>query len=119
MSMRANASRLFIGLLFLSGCSTATSATSQAVSGRGCRSDVQKWQTSSPRIRMVRSAAVLWNHGGERRSSSLPQLEPLLWHEATSFSFPIEAGKAVRQRHTSWTCSCVKMTGNGAGNRWN
>src|SRR5271170_4697398 len=32
MSMRANASRLFIGLLFLSGCATATSATSQAVS---------------------------------------------------------------------------------------
>jgi len=68
---------------------------------------------------MVRSAAVLWNHGGERRSSSLPQLEPLLWHEATSFSFPIEAGKAVRQRPTSWTCSFVKMTGNGAGNRSN
>jgi len=32
MSMRANASRLFIGLQFLSGCATATSATSQAVS---------------------------------------------------------------------------------------
>ena len=26
---------------------------------------------------MVRSAAVLWNHGGERRSSSLPEPEAL------------------------------------------
>jgi hypothetical protein len=42
---------------------------------------------------MVRSAAVFWNHGGERRSSSLPQLEPLFVARGYVLFIPHRSGQ--------------------------
>jgi hypothetical protein len=102
MSIRVRAFRPFVGGLFLSGCAGIASAANVAApaapvevtfaSGeRLLHGFVYKPESKGP------FRAVLWNYGSERRPGWLPKLGPLLLLEGTSFLFPIDAGRAVRQ----------------------